>query len=157
MAQPPVPFAPDTLETIQRAFRLATERRHDSVGLEHLLRSITDEPRGRDVLAMCGVDIEAMRQQVDEVLAKAFTSVPPPGIFEPEPTLGLDRVIQQAVVHAAASSAKDVDTGRLLVCMLEEEESHAAYFLRGQGVDRLTLLHVVAHGGGSAAGTKPFR
>jgi ATP-dependent Clp protease ATP-binding subunit ClpA len=146
MAQQPVPFAPDTLETIQRAFRLATERRHDSVGLEHLLRSITDEPRGRELLALCGVDVDAMRRQVEEVLNKAFTPVPPPGVFEPEPTLGLDRVIQQAVMHATASSAKDVDTGRLLVFMLDEEESHAAHALRAQGVDRLTLLHVVAHG-----------
>ena len=146
MAQQPVPFAPDTLETIQRAFRLATERRHDSVGLEHLLRSITDEPRGREVLTLCGVDVDAMRRQVEEVLSRVFTPVPPPGVFEPEPTLGLDRVIQQAVMHATASSAKDVDTGRLLVFMLDEEESHAAHSLRAQGVDRLTLLHVVAHG-----------
>ncbi len=146
MAQPPVPFAPETLETIQRAFRLATERRHDAVSLEHLLRAITDEPYGRQVLAMCGVDLDALRRQVDEVLAKAFTPVPPPGISEPEATLGLDRVIQQAVVHAAVSSAKHVDTGSLLVFMLQEEESHAAYFLRGQGVDRLTLLRVIAHG-----------
>ena len=84
---------------------------------------------------------------MDEVLAKAFTSVPPPGASEPEPTLGLDRVIQQAVVHGAVSSAAYVDTGSLLVFMLQEEESHAAYFLRGQGVDRLTLLRAVAHGG----------
>ncbi len=145
MAQQPVPFAPDTLETIQRAFRLATERRHDSVGLEHLLRSITDEPHGRDVLTQCGVNVDAMRHQLDEVLNRAFTPVPPPGVFEPEPTLGLDRVIQQAVMHATASSAKDVDTGRLLVFMLDEDESHAAHSLRSQGVDRLTLLHVVAH------------
>ena len=146
MAQQPVPFAPDTLETIQRAFRMATERRHDSVGLEHLLRSIIDEPRGREVLTLCGVDVDAMRHQVEEVLSRAFTPVPPPGVFEPEPTLGLDRVIQQAVMHATASSAKDVDTGRLLVFMLDEEESHAAHSLRAQGIDRLTLLHVVAHG-----------
>src|SRR5687767_3160326 len=146
MAQPPVPFAPETLETIQRAFRLATERRHDAVSLEHLLRAITDEQYGRQVLAMCGVDLEALRRQVDEVLAKAFTPVPPPGPAEPEPTAGLDRVIQQAVVHAAVSSARHVDTGSLLVFMLQEEESHAAYFLRGQGVDRLTLLRVIAHG-----------
>ena len=146
MAQPPVPFAPETLETIQRAFRLATERRHDAVSLEHLLRAITDEQYGRHVLAMCGVDLEALRRQVDEVLAKAFTPVPPPGPADPEPTAGLDRVIQQAVVHAAVSSAKHVDTGSLLVFMLQEEESHAAYFLRGQGVDRLTLLRVIAHG-----------
>jgi ATP-dependent Clp protease ATP-binding subunit ClpA len=147
MAQPPVPFAPETLETIQRAFRLATERRHDAVSLEHLLRAITDEQNGRHVLAMCGVDLESLRRQVDEVLVRAFTPVPPPNPPDPEPTAGLDRVIQQAVVHAAVSSAKHVDTGSLLVFMLQEEESHAAYFLRRQGVDRLTLLRVIAHGG----------
>ncbi len=66
--------------------------------------------------------------------------------MEPEPTLGFDRVIQQAVVHAAVSSAKHVDSGSLLVFMLQEEESHAAYFLRAQGVERLTLLRVISHG-----------
>ena len=46
--------------------------------------------------------------------------------------MGLDRVIQQAIVHAAVSSAKHVDTGSLLVFLLQEEESHAAFFLRKQ-------------------------
>ena len=80
------------------------------------------------------------------MLAKAFTPVPAPTIVEPEPTLGFDRVIQQAMVHAAVSSAKHVDSGSLLVFMLQEEESHAAYFLRRQGVERLTLLRVISHG-----------
>jgi ATP-dependent Clp protease ATP-binding subunit ClpA len=146
MSEPPVPFAPETVDTIQRAFRLATERRHDTVGLEHLLRSATDEPQARHVLAACGADLDALRKQLDEILAKAFTPVPPPGTSEPEPTIGLDRVIQQAIVHAAVSSAKQVDTGSLLVFLLQEEESHAAFFLRGQGVDRLTLLRVISHG-----------
>jgi ATP-dependent Clp protease ATP-binding subunit ClpA len=157
MAQPPVPFSPDTLETIQRAFRLATERRHDTVSLEHLLRAITDDPYGREVLAMCGADLAALRQQVDDVLIKAFTPVPPSGASEPEPTIGLDRVIQQAVVHGAVSSATHVDTGSLLVFMLHEEESHAAFFLRAQGVDRLTLLRVIAHGGTADAAPTPGR
>jgi ATP-dependent Clp protease ATP-binding subunit ClpA len=147
VSEPPVPFAPETLETIQRAFRLATERRHDAVGLEHLLRSAIDEPQARHVLASCDVDLDALRKQLDEVLAKAFTPVPPPGASEPEPTTALDRVIQQAIVHAAVSSAKHVDTGSLLVFLLQEEESHAAYFLRRQGLDRLTLLRVISHGG----------
>src|SRR5690242_18660160 len=147
MSKPPVPFAPETLETIQRAFRLATDRRHDTVGLEHLLRAITDEPQARALLATCGVNVEALRKQVDEVLAKAFTSVPATTSVEPEPSVGFDRVIQQAVVHAAVSSAKHVDTGSLLVFMLQEEESHAAFFLQNHGLDRLTLLRVISHGG----------
>ncbi|MSO29887.1 MAG: ATP-dependent Clp protease ATP-binding subunit ClpA [Acidobacteria bacterium] len=146
MPESPVPFAPDTLETIQRAFRLATDLRHDAVSLEHLLLSMTDEPQVRRILAACGVNTDVLRKQLEEVLARAFTPVPSSSV-EPEPTLGFDRVIQQAVVHAAVSSAKQVDSGSLLVFMLQEDQSHAAYFLRNQGLERLTLLRVLSHGG----------
>src|SRR6476659_8689234 len=155
MSKPPVPFAPETLETIQRSFRLATDRRHDAVGLEHLLLAITDEPQARRVLATCGVELDALRRQLQDVLAKAFTPVPSGATVEPEPTLGFDRVIQQAMVHAAVSSAKHVDSGSLLVFMLQEEESHAAYFLRSQGLDRLTLLRVISHGPKGDPATAP--
>jgi ATP-dependent Clp protease ATP-binding subunit ClpA len=155
MSNTPVPFAPETLESIQRAFRLATDRRHDTVGLEHLLLAITDEPQSRRVMATCGVDLDALRRQLQDVLAKAFTPVPSGATVEPEPTLGFDRVIQQAMVHAAVSSAKHVDSGSLLVFMLQEEESHAAYFLRSQGLDRLTLLRVISHGPKGDPATAP--
>jgi ATP-dependent Clp protease ATP-binding subunit ClpA len=146
MSNTPVPFAPETLETIQRAFRMATDHRHDTVGLEHLLLAITEEPEARRILATCGVNLDALRRQLEDVLAKAFTPVPTPATVEPEPTLGFDRVIQQAMVHAAVSSAKHVDSGSLLVFMLQEEESHAAFYLRSQGVERLNLLRVISHG-----------
>ena len=145
MSNSPVPFAPETLETIQRAIRLATDLRHDTVGLEHLLIAIADEPQARRVLAACGADVQALRRQLQEVLAGAFTPVPSATSVEPEPTLGFERVIQQARLHVAVSSAKQVDSGSLLVFMLQEEESHAAYFLRSHGVDRLTLLRVISH------------
>ncbi len=156
MSNTPVPFAPETLESIQRAFRLATERRHDIVGLEHLLLAITDEAQSRRVLATCGVDLDALRRQLQDVLLKAFTPVVSGPTVEPEPTLGFDRVIQQAMVHAAVSSAKHVDSGSLVVFMLQEEESHAAYFLRSQGLDRLTLLRVISHGPKGDPATAPI-
>ena len=146
MPESPVPFSPETLETIQRAFRLATDLRHDTVSLEHLLLSMTDEPQLRRILAACGVSVDVLRKQLEEVLARAFTPVPSSSV-EPEPTLGFDRVIQQAVVHAAVSSAKQVDSGSLLVFILQEEQSHAAFFLRNQDLERLTLLRVLSHGG----------
>jgi ATP-dependent Clp protease ATP-binding subunit ClpA len=146
MSKPPVPFAPETLETIQRAFRMAADRRHDTVGLEHLLMAIIDEPQGRRILSTCGADLDVLRRHLTDVLSKAFTPVVAPQSVEPEPSLGFDRVIQQAMVHAAVSSASHVDTGSLLVFMLQEEESHAAFFLRQQGVERLVLLRVISHG-----------
>jgi ATP-dependent Clp protease ATP-binding subunit ClpA len=155
MSKTPVPFAPETLETIQRAFRMASDRRHEEVGLEHLLLSITDEPQARRVLTACGANLEVLRRQLTDVLAKAFTPVPSPTMVEPEPTLGFDRVIQQAMMHAVSSSAKHVESGSLLVFLLQEEDSHAAYFLRSQGVERLLLLRVLSHGSKSEPATAP--
>src|SRR5262245_29810787 len=146
MSKPQVPFAPETLESIQRAFRIASERRHDTVGLEHLLMALLDEPQAVRLLSACGANLAALRKDLEDVLAGAFTPVPASATLEPEPTAGFDRVIQQAVVHTALSSAKQVDSGSLLVFMLQEEESHAAFFLRHQGIERLTLLRVISHG-----------
>jgi ATP-dependent Clp protease ATP-binding subunit ClpA len=153
MSKTPVPFAPETFETIQRAFRIASDRRHEEVGLEHLLLAITDEPQGRHVLTTCGANVEVLRRQLTDVLARAFTPVPAPTVVEPEPTLGFDRVIQQAMMHAVSSSAKHVESGSLLVFLLQEEDSHAAYFLRSQGVERLLLLRVLSHGSKSEPAT----
>jgi ATP-dependent Clp protease ATP-binding subunit ClpA len=153
MSVSPVPFAPETLETIQRAFRVASDRRHDMVGLEHLLLAATEEPEARRILGGCGVDVDALRVQLDAVLTEAFPTVPASTTVHPEPSLGFDRVIQQAVVHATVSSAEHVDSASLLVFLLQEEDSHAAHFLREHGVDRLTLLRVVSHGAAAKTGS----
>src|SRR5688572_28712879 len=155
MSKTPVPFAPETYETIQRAFRLASDRRHEEVGLEHLLLAITDEPQARRVLTSCGANVEVLRRQLTDVLAKAFTPVMAPTVVEPEPTLGFERVMQQAMMHAVSSSAKHVESGSLLVFLLQEEDSHAAYFLRAQGVERLLLLRVLSHGSKGEPATAP--
>jgi ATP-dependent Clp protease ATP-binding subunit ClpA len=155
MSRTPVPFAPDTLESIRRAFRTASERRHDLVSLEHMLHALVEDPQARALLASCKVDLAVLRTDLEEVLGRAFTPVPGRKAVKPESTLGFDRVVERAVVHAASSSAQQVESGALLVFMLQEEDSHAAYFLRKQGLDRLTLLRAISHGGKEGTTTAP--
>ena len=57
MSRTPVPFAPDTLESIRRAFRTASERRHDLVSLEHLLHALLEDAQARDILTRSRVDL----------------------------------------------------------------------------------------------------
>jgi ATP-dependent Clp protease ATP-binding subunit ClpA len=146
VARSPVPFAAEALETVQRAFREARSRRHDAVGLEHLLVALTQDSSARQILTACGADLDRLRAQATDVLERGFEAVPGTAKVEPEPTSGFDRVIQRAVMHAAASSATEVSSGDLLVFMLQEDESHAAYFLRTAGVERLALLRAISHG-----------
>ncbi len=146
MSRTPVPFAPETLESINRAFSLARVRRHDMVGLEHLLLSLADEPQAHELLTSCEVDVDVLVKDLDQVLTTAFSPVPGRGKVDPITTLGFDRVVEQAVMHATMSSATRVDSGALLVFLLQEEQSHAAFFLKKQGLERLKLLRVIAHG-----------
>ena len=151
MSRTPVPFAPDTLESIRRAFRVASDRRHDLVSLEHMLHALIEDPQAREILTRCRVDLTQLKSDLEEVLDRAFTPVPGKKAVKPESTLGFDRVVERAVVHAASSSAQQVESGALLVFLLQEDDSHAAYFLRKQGLDRLGLLRAISHGGGDAA------
>jgi len=149
-----VPFAPDTLETIRRAFRSASDRRHDLVTLEHLLRALIDDPRGRSVLQALNVDLAQLAHDLDDVLTRAHTAVPGSKPVKPESTVAFDRVVERSVVHAASSSAQQVESGSLLVFLLQEEDSHAAYFLTRQGVNRLRLLRAIAHPDAESAGVE---
>ena len=151
MSRTPVPFAPETLESIRRAFRIAADRRHDLVGLEHLLYALIEDPQARHLLGSCSVDLPRLGRELEDVLSKSFSPVPGKKMVKPESTIGFDRVVERAVVHAASSSATQVDSGALLVFLLQEEDSHASYFLRKQGVDRLALLRMISHGGQTAS------
>ena len=79
MSRTPVPFAPETLESIQRAFRLAADRRHDLVGLEHLLLALIEDPQARAGPERAAASTSTRsRTDLDEVLERAFTPVPGP-------------------------------------------------------------------------------
>ena len=145
MSATPVPFAPDTLETIRRAFRLAADRRHDLVTLEHLLRALLEDPKARVALQALNVDLAQLTHDLDDVLNRAHSPAPGAKPVKPESTVAFDRVVEHSVVHAASSSAQEVDSGSLLVFLLQEDDSHAAYFLTRQGVNRLRLLRAVSH------------
>jgi ATP-dependent Clp protease ATP-binding subunit ClpA len=157
MSRTPVPFAPETLESIRRAFRLASDRRHDLVGLEHLLFALIEDPQARLLMTSCSVDLAQLGRDLEDVLTKSFSPVPGKKTVKPESTIGFDRVVERAVVHAASSSAQQVDSGSLLVFLLQEDDSHAAYFLRKQGLDRLALLRTISHGGSEGAPALPRR
>ena len=146
MSRAPVPFAPGALVSVRRAFRVAADRRHDLVSLEHMLHALLEDPQARDVLARCRVDLSVLKTDLEEVLDRAFTAVPGRKAVKPESTLGFDRVVERAVVHASSSSAQQVESGALLVFLLQEDDSHAAHFLRKQGLDRLALLRALSHG-----------
>ena len=55
-------------ETFNRAVEVARSRRHDMVGLEHLLLAMLDDPFALEILRACGAQVQAL---ADGLKAKA--------------------------------------------------------------------------------------
>jgi hypothetical protein len=143
--------------TLHRSVALAAERKHGYNTLEHLLLALIDDPDAAAVMNACAADLVALRatlmRYVDEDL-KQLTKTGDLGVGDPEPTAGFHRVVQRAVIHVQSAGRHEVTGANVLVAIFSERESHAAYFLQRQKMNRWDAVNFIAHGirkGGAAA------
>jgi ATP-dependent Clp protease ATP-binding subunit ClpA len=140
--------------TLRKAFDLATERRHEYVTLEHLLLALLDDPKARRALEACNGNRKHLREQLDEFLDDTMDELPEEvGQFEPQQTVGVERVLQRAAIHAISSEMKEIDGANVLIQLFKETESHAVYLLEQEGVSQLDLKRYAAHGVASDGST----
>ncbi len=88
------------------AFRVAREKRHEFVTVEHLLLALVDEPDAARVLRACGSDMAQLRSELTSYVDENTPVLGPSEERETQPTLGFQRVLQRAVFHVQSSGKK---------------------------------------------------
>ncbi|MDR3673277.1 MAG: ATP-dependent Clp protease ATP-binding subunit ClpA, partial [Holophaga sp.] len=145
---PPTPALTAALNRcIQHAFGMARDARHEYLTLEHLLLALQDDPMVMNAVAACGGDSGRLRKELETFLEQRMEVLPAEQSANPTPTQGFNRVIERAILHTISSERAAVNSGAVLVSMLQEKESQASYLLKREGVNRLPLLKHLAHGG----------
>ncbi len=132
--------------SLHLAFMEARQKRHEFITVEHLLLALTDNPSAAEVLRACAVNIDTLRQQLTEFIAKQTPTVAGTHDIDAQPTLGFQRVIQRAVLHVQSSGKKEVNGANVLVAIFGEKDSHAVYYLSQQGLTRLDVVNYLSHG-----------
>ncbi len=132
--------------TFAVAIKEAKVRRHEFFTLEHILFALLHDYAGRQTLYHCGADVEALKAQLERFFAERLETLPEDGSHDPTQTVGVQRVLQRAIMHVHGAEKKEVDAGDILAAMFFEENSHAVYFLKQQGVSRLDVLNYITHG-----------
>lgn len=133
--------------TLNDAFRLARERRHELMTVEHLLVALLDNPDAADALRSCGLNFDQLK---DELLNYIDRSTPKfadtDDAADTQPTLGFQRVLQRAVFHVQSSGNAEVTGANVLVAIFSEQESQAVYLLNRQDISRLDVVNYISHG-----------
>ncbi|MEM8850757.1 MAG: ATP-dependent Clp protease ATP-binding subunit ClpA [Pseudomonadota bacterium] len=143
-----MPSFSNTLEqAIHAALAQANARRHELATLEHLLLVLIDEPDAARVMQACGVNLDELRQTVEEFIEDDLsTLVTDVEGSEAVPTAAFQRVIQRAAIHVQSSGRTEVTGANVLVAIFAERESNAAYFLQEQDMTRYDAVNFIAHG-----------
>lgn len=144
-------FKQDVQIAFTLAVREAQRRRHEYLTTEHVLYALLLEGVGSQILASCGGDIDALKKDLETFFEDHLESLPVDTEISgaedvPRQTLALQRLLQRTVLHMQASQQDAVGVGDLLAAILQEENSHACFFLQQQGIERVDLLDRISHG-----------
>jgi ATP-dependent Clp protease ATP-binding subunit ClpA len=131
---------------LNEAFQKARDARHEYMTVEHLLLSILDAPRVREILKACGADIVRLQADLQKFIDETTPALAADDDREVQPTLGFQRVLQRAVFNVQSSGRKEVAVSNVLVAIFSEKQSHAAYLLSLQDVSRLDVVNFISHG-----------
>ncbi len=131
--------------TLNDAFRLAREHRHELMTVEHLLLALLDNPDAADALRSCDVSFEQLKEDLLGYLERSTPKLSDDD-GETQPTLGFQRVLQRAVFHVQSSGNSEVSGANVLVAIFSEQESQAVYLLNKYDVTRLDVVNFISHG-----------
>jgi len=140
------------------AFAQAREAHHEFLTVEHLLLSILEAPKVREILKAGGAD---MRRLADELRRHIDDTTPRIKAGEDErevqPTLGFQRVLQRAVFQVQSGGRREVGVADVLVAIFSEKQSHAVFLLNRHEITRLDVTQYISHGLAKTGEDKPGR
>ncbi|MCP3955423.1 MAG: ATP-dependent Clp protease ATP-binding subunit ClpA [Desulfobacterales bacterium] len=131
--------------TLGFAVREAKKRRHEYVSIEHVLYAILHDSTGADIIQKCGGDVENLLQILETFFKEQVESIDDEEQYVLQQTIGFQRVIQRAVNHTRSAEKHEVSISDILASILQEEDSHAVYFLGEEGITRLDVLNYISH------------
>ena len=141
-------IAQDLEVTLHLAFVEARKARHEDLTLEHLLYALLDNPTVIELLNAVDADIRLLKTDLQRFLAENIVAKSGEDEVDTQPTIGFQRVMQRAIMHvqSTGNDKKEVSGVEVLVAMFGEKDSHAVYFLRKQGIERVDLTQYLSHG-----------
>lgn len=130
-------------DILMLAFNEAKLKKHEYLTPEHLLYAILQYEEGRDIIEAAGGDVRSIKHNIEEFFNEKMEVVE---VDEPKQSSGFQNVMERAIWHTASAQKEILDIGDVLVSILDEEESFAAYFMGIEGITRYELLKYISHG-----------
>jgi ATP-dependent Clp protease ATP-binding subunit ClpA len=129
-------------EILEKAFRLALNKEHEYVTLEHLTLVMLENKEIIDFLSTVGINVDPITEDINNFLASQDYLIVQ-GLTKPRKTQSLERAFNRAFTQALFNGRGSIASQDMMLSILSERNSHACYFLAQHGVTKETFLEIL--------------
>ena len=126
---------PEIEQIVEAAVKLARAQHHEYVMTEHVLLAMIRHEPFRRVLEKFGADVVMLDSELDAYLL-GCTSLVVTKDVQPKKTNALERCFNRALTQVLFTGRRSVNTLDLYLAMMNENNSHAHYFLLKYGIKK---------------------
>ncbi|MCL2294664.1 MAG: ATP-dependent Clp protease ATP-binding subunit ClpA [Spirochaetes bacterium] len=127
---------------LNAAYDEALSRKHEFFTPEHIIYTSLFFNGPVAIFNKCGIDPESLKKEVLRYIDK---EIPTSEKRDPIQTIGLQRIIDRAIMHSGHAAKEDITFADILVSIFEQKECYASYYMRKLGLTKIGLLRVISH------------
>jgi len=135
-----------------KAIDLAAKKNHEYVTLEHFLFCLTEATLVVEILEKLGSSTTEIKNELKKyidqnpVLSKEMKEdIAGEEEWRPDLTASLHRVFERAALQLHSAGKSEIHEGHILISLLDEKKSNAAYCLEKAGVRQFDVISIVSH------------
>jgi ATP-dependent Clp protease ATP-binding subunit ClpA len=138
---------------LERAFRLALNKEHEYVTLEHLTLVMLEHKDIADYLNLMGLSTQPIIEDINNFLnSQSYLVVS--GLTKPRKTQTLERAFNRAFTQALFNGRAGIAPQDMMLSILSEKNSHSCFYLAQHGVTKETFLDVISKNNKSTSKTE---
>jgi ATP-dependent Clp protease ATP-binding subunit ClpA len=124
---------------VDAAVRIAREKQHAYITVEHVLLALIRHQPFRKVLERFGTNLTMLESDVENYISAQSNHLKDPK-DHPKKTNALERLFNRALTQAMFTGSSQVSTLDIYLSMMTETNSHAQYFLLKHGVTKVEFV-----------------
>ena len=128
---------------LERAFRLALNKEHEYVTLEHLTLVLLENKDIAEYLHLMGLHTQPIVEDINNFLNDQDYLIVS-GLTKPRKTHTLERAFNRAFTQALFNGRAGIAPQDMMLSILSEKNSHACFYLAHHGITKETFLDVIA-------------
>lgn len=135
-----------------KAIDLAAKKSHEYVTLEHFLFCLVEAPLIVEILEKLGTSAPEIKNDLKKYIDQnqALTQEMKEDIagdeeWKPDLAASMHRVFERAALQLHSAGKNEIHEGHILISMLDEKKSNAAFCLEKNGVRQFDVISIVSH------------